>query len=198
MKFIRTKTLAALLIILFGTGEMSAQCGIDANYTWAVGLCDTALHNVSIQVTGSCSPYSILWENGSTGTTTQLDTGFHYVQIYDCNGCLTIDTFALTCTGWNGTTSIVNKGEDDHEYLKAPSPNPFSDKTLIEYHIPPSSSGTISLFDFKGALIRSFVLSEGEGPLEVSLSLLPNGIYYCVLDIDNGRITRSKKLHYIH
>lgn len=101
------KILTLLLLLTFN--RINAQCGLTANYSWLSGPCDTLLHNVSVNITGSpCTSFSFLWENGSTAMSTQLDTGYHYIYITDCFGCETIDTFFIGCAGWSGTTNVEN------------------------------------------------------------------------------------------
>jgi Zn-dependent metalloprotease/subtilisin-like proprotein convertase family protein len=54
----------------------------------------------SISVSGGVSPYSILWNNGGTGSSiTNLPAGTYQATVTDANGCVLTNTITLTNSG---------------------------------------------------------------------------------------------------
>lgn len=54
----------------------------------------------SISVSGGVSPYSILWNNGGTGSSiTNLPAGTYQATVTDANGCVLLNTVTLTNSG---------------------------------------------------------------------------------------------------
>lgn len=78
-------------------------------------------------------------------------------------------------------------------------PNPFNPQTSIEFALPVDSRVTISIFNFLGQRIK--ILEDGMFQAGYHSSVwnatdeignpVASGTYFCVLEVDNIRITRS-------
>jgi hypothetical protein len=76
-------------------------------------------------------------------------------------------------------------------YLNA-YPNPSSDQTVIDYHLPQKySQGTLKIIDMNGNLIRSYKISQQSKNITIEKGLLNPGMYNCV--IEAGDQILSKK-----
>lgn len=162
-----------LTISLFLLGnKLSAQCGLTLNYSWLSGPCDTLLHDVSVQISNSsCTTFTYLWENNSTAPSTQLDTGYHYIYITDCNNCVTVDTFFIGCAGWNGNTGI---SEVEDISAITITPNPSSD--LIFITSKHKEIDQIYIYNTSGIIIKEYK-NVSSNKFLVNISELTYGLY---------------------
>ncbi|MGE3800877.1 MAG: choice-of-anchor D domain-containing protein, partial [Candidatus Kapaibacterium sp.] len=75
--------------------------------------------------------------------------------------------------------------------LKPVSPNPVSDRAVIEYELPFSDRTRLSLFDARGVLVRTLldeVLPPGRRQTELEITELPSGQYTISLEIGLQRL----------
>ncbi len=73
------------------------------------------------------------------------------------------------------------------------APNPFQDKTIIEYFIPAPHKVELTIFDSMGKLVSKLIDSEveaGNHRLIWSVEDIPNGIYYYTLKLGDQQATR--------
>jgi hypothetical protein len=138
------------------------------------------LHNINIGgITGStCTSFSILWENASTGMYTQLDTGYHYLHIWDCFGCETIDTFLIGCAGWNGSTNIENT---ESKAIFNIQPNPSTELITVKTNKNPINR--IFIYSASGQLIKEFKELNVDS-FQINIANFESGVYF--LKIENG------------
>ncbi|MFM7016176.1 MAG: M4 family metallopeptidase [Bacteroidota bacterium] len=62
--------------------------------------CQSGNGSCTINVTGGVTPYSILWNNGGSGSTiNNLSAGTYQATVTDANGCFLINTVTLTNSG---------------------------------------------------------------------------------------------------
>jgi hypothetical protein len=75
------------------------------------------------------------------------------------------------------------------------SPNPFSDKTLINYYIPSSAQqAEIKIYSVDGKELNSYSISAcGPGQIEISKRMFSDGIYNYTLIID-GKTISSRQM----
>ena len=64
-------------------------------------------------------------------------------------------------------------------------PNPFIDKTTIEFEIINTGLAKISVFDIRGRLLVDNIQNVERGNNSFEISGLTSGVYFCVLHIDN-------------
>jgi len=76
--------------------------------------------------------------------------------------------------------------------LEQNQPNPFSQSTIIRYHLPQGSSGQINLYDANGTLAKTLKANES-GQAVMNGNDLKAGTYSYTL-IVNGKIAASKKM----
>jgi len=73
------------------------------------------------------------------------------------------------------------------------SPNPFRDQTLISFNLPEATTGTITLVDISGKVIKVFRgdFAAGYNELFIDQSQLPSsGVFYYKLDTPNHTATK--------
>jgi uncharacterized protein (DUF1501 family) len=76
-------------------------------------------------------------------------------------------------------------------------PNPFNPETTISFKLPQSGAVALSVYNTKGALIRTLVdqtLGAGEHRIRFNASNLPSGVYIYKLDTPTGSQTRKMTL----
>jgi photosystem II stability/assembly factor-like uncharacterized protein len=105
------------------------------NVTPTESECNENTGGASVAISGGTTPYSILWDNGSSLTSaTALSSGIHYVNVEDALGCTALSSFMINtisgpqitldnvvdnlCAGeLNGAINItVSGGETPYEF----------------------------------------------------------------------------------
>ena len=154
---------------------MHAQCGMTFNYFYVAGPCDTLQHSVMLQITGSTSPWlSVVWENMSTGMSTQLDTGYHTVCVWDSSGCMQCDTFALNCADWNGNAG-VNESIDEPDI--SVFPDAVSGTLKINLSGSKNQYTSVVIADHIGRQIKNVQVNSRD-IIQIDIADLSSGIYY--------------------
>ncbi|MBN2775990.1 MAG: T9SS type A sorting domain-containing protein [Bacteroidales bacterium] len=82
---------------------------------------------------------------------------------------------------------------DTDAWIEENFPNPFTDKTYIDYYVPEGSEGSIFINDMYGRKLAEHKALEGENILTVEKGNLAPGIYSYGLIVD-GQIIEFKKL----
>ena len=73
-------------------------------------------------------------------------------------------------------------------------PNPFSEKTMIEYSITrETGSATLFIYDLQGRQLKRYDLTERTGQIEIAGHTLQPGLYHYALVMD-GKIVDVKKM----
>jgi len=79
-------------------------------------------------------------------------------------------------------------------WMSEPYPNPSTNRTAaISYYVPQTTTGTLSLYDTKGSLVKTFftnILDQGTQTKEISLGQVPVGIYFIKLSSQIGEVTK--------
>lgn len=178
------------LLLLLTFGKMNGQCGLSLGYSWLAGPCDTVPHDITLFINGSTctNSFSIQWENASTAMSTQLDTGYHYIYVWDCFGCLTTDTFFIGCAGFEEPVIINNFNSINAELEIFPNPSINDELTIsvegIEFK-------TISVYSVMGVLIyRSDLVFRHNLSLDTKNYM--SGVYHVVINGVNGEQLTSR------
>ena len=91
------------LIFVFGiifSIHSNAQCVINLSFLKGDPTCFNLSNGfIKVDISGGTSPYSILWNNGSTADSiTGLQVGMYVVEVIDSLGCTTTDSVQLQST----------------------------------------------------------------------------------------------------
>lgn len=96
-----------------------------------------------------------------------------------------------------GTVGIINQSEIPLAYrLYQNYPNPFNSQTIIRFDLPGHGSGKVilSLYDFKGSLIREILTSDyvaGKWEVRLNAQDLASGVYIYKLQTENFSESRK-------
>jgi hypothetical protein len=77
--------------------------------------------------------------------------------------------------------------------LSAIYPNPVSFTANTEFTVPRGSQGSILIRDVVGAVVQTYLVPAGTGKIQMNVSNLSDGVYFCSLLID-GRPAHTRKL----
>ncbi|MDD3741129.1 MAG: T9SS type A sorting domain-containing protein [Bacteroidales bacterium] len=78
-------------------------------------------------------------------------------------------------------------------YIEDNFPDPFFDKTVVNYYLPIGSTGKITIIDMFGQIIEEFELPEGENSFEITSKDWAPGVYSYTYFV-NGSIIDYKKM----
>lgn len=81
-------------------------------------------------------------------------------------------------------------------FLKPNSPNPFTEKSTLSYHLPQSTKqASLFIYDLNGTIIKTFEnLNYGQGQIEIEANSLSSGIYLYTLIADGREIGTHKMI----
>lgn len=143
---------------------------------------------------GSISGLTIL--NNNTLSSCDVQSICDYLS--DPNGIVEISNNAPGCNSQqevqDDCDSITSVSEMKLEESFTISPNPSSGETHLRYTIYDVGYVMLDLYEISGVKVRSILNEEkvpGTYEMEVDLSDLPEGIYFCVLKTDNGIQTKK-------
>ncbi|NEU09741.1 S8 family serine peptidase [Flavihumibacter sp. R14] len=90
--------------------------------------------------------------------------------------------------------SILNPGPlpDGGFSLKQNYPNPANQRTTIEFSVPKAGATSLSLFNSMGKHVKTILsesLREGSYRLDVDVSTLTSGMYFCRMNYDNQQLS---------
>lgn len=86
---------------------------------------------------------------------------------------------------------------DSDAYMEDNFPDPFTDKTLVNYYLPEGMSGKIIVNDMYGKIIGDYILQEGEQTLELINDNWAPGVYTYTMFAD-GKLIEVKKMIITH
>ena len=84
-------------------------------------------------------------------------------------------------------TSVVN-ATNNHSV----SPNPFSSTTTLEFNLSETKNVSISITDVMGRIVKPIqtkYLQQGNNKIEINLSELNHGIYFCKINSTENSLT---------
>jgi hypothetical protein len=117
------------------------------------------------------------------------------VSEYGGNGKITLlrpntTTAAEITLGNNGIEQDVSSA-----YLEQNAPNPFSNSTVIRYHVPlDAGSAQLLITDMKGVVVKSLTLTKGKGQVVIDNASLSAGTYAYSLWIDDKQVDSKKMI----
>jgi hypothetical protein len=146
--------------------------------------CNTSDGDVTVDVSGGSSPYTVTWliDGVISSTRTDLSAGVYSISVSDVNGC-TKDTFVVIprnegSTGDITITSVIN--------------NVCFGNTsgTINYTVIPTSA-TVTIYDMLGNVVTNGSLGAGKYSVEATDAL------GCVLDVEMVEILEPKRIDVI-
>jgi len=130
-----------------------------------------------IIIDGGTEPFTISWDNGTTGfTTSNLSVGTHTVTIQDGYACIRVEEFEIT-------TNTASHNQELETKIQV-YPNPF--KNQLQIKLDPTIVNDIKavlVHDLKGALIYQ---EKNLQQLNVNLQQLPVGLYILEVQLENS------------
>lgn len=80
----------------------------------------------------------------------------------------------------------------DKPLLSNAYPNPASDRTTLNYSLPSGSSGTITVRNLLGNVVKELGINPGSGKISINTNDLPDGVYfYTITAAGNSDISRK-------
>lgn len=138
--------------------------------------------SISITPTGSCTPYTYQWNNGSTNNEiNNLAAGKYCVTISDCNNC-----HSEHCTTINVSTAIGTiEGLTSFQI----HPNPSSDHISLMLKFQQAQKLTLQIIDANGTILSTKSIEGSDINLNWNIELLPPGQYWIQIESESGHFT---------
>lgn len=94
------------------------------------------------------------------------------------------------------TDAETNQTKNGSSVLYQNSPNPFNEKTIIEYEIGEKafSDANIYVFDLNGKLLKTYPLNSAKGNIEISAFELEPGMYLYSLVVNKKEIDTKRMI----
>jgi hypothetical protein len=94
------------------------------------------------------------------------------------------------------TDTEINQTKNGSSVLYQNSPNPFNEKTIIEYEIGEKafSEANIYVFDLNGKLLKTYPLNSAKGNIEISAFELEPGMYLYSLVVNKKEIDTKRMI----
>ncbi|MDD2634861.1 MAG: T9SS type A sorting domain-containing protein [Bacteroidales bacterium] len=86
---------------------------------------------------------------------------------------------------------------DSDAYMEDNFPDPFTDRTLVNYYLPEGINGEIRVNDMYGKTVANYKLKEGENSLEIFNNNWSPGIYTYTM-FANDKLIEVKKMIITH
>ncbi len=165
--------------------QQTAEClGAGANVMW------NDAENSELILTSYAS--SILPSKGT----------FFYIDVYKANGIPTIEDFGTITTFLNGVevvssahlrSSLVSEVKEGlSESSVSILPNPSNDIAVITYSLASTDpNAKIEIVNSLGQLVKSFIGLSAEGSIQLDVTTLAKGVYYCVVMSGNKKIIKK-------
>jgi len=157
---------------------------------------NTPITDIKYATTGASSATVTGLPEGVTGswtadevliTGTPSITGTFNYTIALAGGC-----GSITATGNINVVTTKTIGENDLLYVKSGIniyPNPFNDKTTVEFHNPNNSLYIMKIYDFAGNLVR-IIDNISSNKVEIERGNLSIGFY--IIELTGERVLRDK------
>ena len=84
-----------------------------------------------------------------------------------------------------------------NEAISEPYPNPAKTNAYINYNISANDKAYIQIYNIYGKIEKQFNINGNNGVLNMNISDLPSGMYFCILNI-NGKVSNTNRLIVSH
>ncbi|MCB0806967.1 MAG: T9SS type A sorting domain-containing protein [Bacteroidales bacterium] len=155
----------------FGNGFLTFRIKIPANVSFKIGVIDAWGNQNYVDFPANQTTYGLVrngeWGQASVpvedvrGELIDLRMLSYEFVILEVNGASC--EFAIDDIYWQGGVTYQSESGEADQYgvkLQQNSPNPFSDKTRINYSLSENSHVDISVFNINGQLIKSLVYEQ--------------------------------------
>ncbi|MEL6863447.1 MAG: T9SS type A sorting domain-containing protein [Bacteroidota bacterium] len=135
-------------------------------------------------VNGGTSPYSYLWDNGTTGIINSgLGIGTYFVTITDANNCVKVDSVSL-----DPLTSVFSL-ETLTRFELFPNPSTGQLKLMAEFNR--TENVEVTVYNVIGREVYRLADSGRELNIDLNLTSQPSGTYLVSLRTKDGQIVRK-------
>ena len=141
---------------------------IQIEFTLPSSITNDCNNSIPANVTGGTPPYAYLWsdsQNQQTSTAINLCSGTYTLSVTDFTGC----TFSKTIDIYSGISKIS-------EQNLTISPNPFNNKTVIQFDNPNNSKYSLKITDISGKTVKE-INEINSSKIEINRKDLVSGIY---------------------
>ena len=87
---------------------------------------------------------------------------------------------------------------EDDAYIEDNFPDPFIDKTIINYYLPDDMKGKVIVYDMFGRVVGEYILETGEKALTISSVALVPGVYTYSFVVNNKLVDVKKMIITFH
>ena len=138
--------------------------------------------SISITPTGSCTPYTYQWDNGSTNNEiNNLAAGKYCVTISDCNDCQHEHCITVTMSTSIGSIEGLTSFQIH--------PNPSSDHISLMLKFQQAQKLTLQIIDANGTILSTKSIEGSDINLNWNIELLPPGQYWIQIESESGHFT---------
>ncbi len=148
--------------------------------------------SVLVSGQGGTPPYSYLWEMGdTTALLDMLPAGFYALTLTDAHACSLEHVFEVPLvTSWQVATA---------DLFFVLSPNPASAYCDLFWLYEREKTELVwQLQDLQGRLLLSYPLAKGKGHVRLSLTHLPEGVYFWTVQTTEQFSLKKGKLLVLH
>ncbi|MBW8051506.1 MAG: T9SS type A sorting domain-containing protein [Cytophagales bacterium] len=120
------------------------------------------------------------------------DTGMQDMWVIKLDGCGC--AYAGCDTICSSTIGIIEQVYQNN-YSITVYPNPANETVTFDYKLPENTNdAVISIYNLVGNQLKSYRIDNERGTINITISDLPNGLYFYSLKVDNNTIARNKLL----
>ena len=153
------------------------------NYTEEINTIDITDSNTTGQaeiiITGGTAPFSILWDNGQTGTSVvDLTEGEHTVEVTDGLGCVRVFDFFID----NLVATFEAEWIEDINLY----PNPATEYVNIEFSTSSQYFDVVHIYNVHGQLMKEISLDKGNERISFSVNEWTTGVYVARIFADKS------------
>ncbi len=153
------------------------------NYTEEINTIDITDSNTTGQaeiiITGGTGPFSILWDNGQTGTSVvDLTEGEHTVEVTDGLGCVRVFDFFID----NLVATFEAEWIEDINLY----PNPATEYVNIEFSTSSQYFDVVHIYNVHGQLMKEISLDKGNERISFSVNEWTTGVYVARIFADES------------
>ena len=178
----------------FNTGDNASGITVSENYAY---IADKGAGLRIINVSDPSAPIEVGYYN-TFGLSQGVCLSGDYIYVADGSGGLCIFSFEKPTI----VEDVDSKGKMEAFQLSQNYPNPFNPVTTIEYNLKTSSKVNLFIYNSLGQVVR--VLIDEMQPEGIHTIIwdgrngngieLPNGMYFCCLEVGNYIQTRKMVL----